>query len=678
MLWGAKASQRILVLGKFADGLERDVTAESRISIAHPSLAGVEAEGRVAGLADGETWLSAEFRGQVAKIRLQIAASQQTRPFSFTRDIGGIFTRHGCNGSDCHGSVVGRGGFKLSSDALDPREDYRWLIEGGVYSVFTVAPKAPSPPRINLEQPEQSLLLLKPAFTVPHGGGSLFSRGSEDYRTILDWVRNGAPFGQADARIERLEVFPAQPVLDLNGKQNLLVLAHRSGGRRAEASGQVRYESVDPEVAEVSADGLIQAKKAGETPILIHVAGHAPVGIRVGIVANPIVEYPAVARNNLIDDNVFQRLRQLSIIPSHLSSDAEFLRRLCLDVTGTLPPPERVREFLADKDPRKREKLIKTLLNSPEYVDYWTFRLADLFRVNTWAQNSIPKASQMYWEWIRDSVARNKPYDQLARERIAAQGYDGPVIHYQSVDEFRSPEDIMAEQARVFLGRRLDCAQCHNHPYEAWTQNQFWGMTAFFGRLTRLWDQVDFVLIDYPGGHGKMGKGFRMIHPRTKKEVQPRFLDGTALPGDQLADPRMRLAEWMTSHPYFAEAAVNRIWSYFFGRGLVDPVDDFRLANPPTHPALLAVLAQDFREHEYDLKYLIGRIVESRTYQLSHRPNETNKDDRLNYSRALSRPLDAEVLWDAINQFVGVEEDSEKWRGGRASTRTRAINLINA
>ena len=676
VLWGAKASQRILVLGKFGDGLERDVTAESRITIADPSLAGVEAEGRVAGLADGETWLSAEFRGQAAKIRLRIAASRQSRPFSFARDIGGIFTRRGCNGSDCHGSVVGRGGFKLSSDALDPKEDYRWLIEGGVYSVFTVAPKAPSPPRINLEQPEQSLLLLKPTFAVPHGGGSLFSRGSEDYRTILDWVRNGAPFGQADARIERLEIFPAQPVLDLNGKQNLLLLAHRSGGRREDASGQARYESVDRDVAEVSAEGVIRAKKAGETPILIHVAGHAPVGIRVGIAADPLVEYPTAPRNNLIDDHVFRRLRQLSIIPSRLSSDAEFLRRLCLDVTGTLPPPERVREFLADKDPGKREKLIKTLLDSPEYVDYWTFRFADLFRVNAFAQNAIAKASQTYWEWIRDSVARNKPYDQLARERIAVQGYDGPVMHYQSVDEFRSPEDIMAEQARVFLGRRLDCAQCHNHPYEAWTQNQFWGMAAFFSRLTRLWDQVDFVLIDYPGGHGKMGKGFRMVHPRTKKEVQPRFLDGTALPGDQLADPRMRLAEWMTSHPYFAEAAVNRMWSYFFGRGLVDPVDDFRLANPSTHPALLAALARDFREHEYDLKSLIGRIVESRTYQLSHAPNETNKDDRLNYSRALSRPLDAEVLWDAINQFAGVEEDSEKWRGGRASTRTRAINLM--
>jgi len=674
-LRGAQASQRILVLGKFSDGLERDLTAESRITLADAATAGLE-DGRVVALADGETWLSAEFRGRAAKIRLRIEASRQERPFRFARDIGGIFTRRGCNSSGCHGSVVGRGGFKLSSDALDPQEDYRWVTEGGVYSVFSVAPKAPSPPRINRKEPEQSLLLLKPTFGVPHGGGSLFSRGSTDYRTLLDWIRNGAPFGQEDAPIDRLDVFPKEPVLDRNGKQRLLVIARRSNGGYEDAAGLARFESADREVAEVSADGLIQAKKAGETPILIHVAGHAPVGIRVAIAASPRVEYPEVARNNLVDDHVFARLRQLSIVPSVLSSDAEFLRRLCLDVTGTLPPPERAREFLADRNPNKRRKLIETLLDSPEYVDYWTFRFADLFRVNLFVQNSIAKASQTYWEWIRDSIARNKPYDQMARERIAAQGYDGAVMHYQTVNEFRAAEDNMAEQVRVFLGRRLDCSQCHNHPYEAWSQNQFWGMAAFFGRLTRLWDQVDFVLIDYPGGHGEMGNGVRMTHPRTKEEVQPRFLDGTLLPENQLRDPRMKLAEWMTAHPYFAEATVNRMWGYFFGRGLVDPVDDIRLANPPTHPALLASLAQDFREHGHDLKRLIRTIVESRTYQLSHTPNETNKDDRLSYSRAFSRPLDAEVLWDAINQFAGVEEDSEKWRGGRASTRTRAINLM--
>src|SRR5262249_241697 len=283
---------------------------------------------------------------------------------------------------------------------------------------------------------------------------------------------------------------------------------------------------------------------------------------------------------------VFEKLRKLSIVPAPQSTDSEFLRRVCLDITGTLPPTERVRQFLASKDPQKRDKLIETLLEAPEYVDYWTFRFADLFRVSLWAQNAVLKSSQMYWEWIHESVAQNKPYDQMARERISAQGYDGPVMHYQSVNEFRDPQDIMAEQVRVFLGRRLDCAQCHNHPYEAWSQDQYWGMAAFFSRLTRLGDQVDFVLIDYPGGHGELGRGLKLIHPRTKKDVEPTFLDGTTLPDGYRADPRLGLAEWMTStrNPYFAEAIVNRIWSNFFGRGIVDPVDDFRSTNPATHP----------------------------------------------------------------------------------------------
>jgi hypothetical protein len=397
----------------------------------------------------------------------------------------------------------------------------------------------------------------------------------------------------------------------------------------------------------------------------------------VGVIPKAIIDYPSVARHNLIDRYVFDKLRTLSVIPSGLSSDAEFLRRPCLDVTGTLAPPERVREFLASKDPDKRDKLIDALLDSPEYFEYWTFRFADLFRVGLWAQNSITKASQMYWEWIRDSIASNKPYDQIARERVAAQGYDGPVMHYQSVDEFKAPADNMAEEVRVFLGRRLDCAQCHDHPYEPWSQDQFWGMASFFGRLTRLGDQSDFVLLDYPGGHGEFGKGVRMVHPRTKRDTEPTFLDGGAVPAARTGDPRMSLAEWMTSpqNPYFAEAAVNRIWSYFFGRGFVNPVDDFRVTNPPTHSDLLSMLAREFRQHGYDLKYLFRLILQSRTYQLSHTSNESNKSDTSNYSRAYARPLDAEVLWDAITQFTGIQAP-EPWRGARASSRTRAIDLV--
>lgn len=677
-LGGADAAQRVLVIGKFADGLERDITSDSQIAVSNPALAKIEG-GRVRAISDGRSEVTATYKSFNTSSKLRVADSQKHKAFQFAWDVGEVLTRRGCNNNACHGSVVGRGGFKLSVDARYPQEDYNWILKGGVFSVFTVEPKAPSPPRINLSEPEKSLLLLKPTLAITHGGGRLLSPKDADYVTLLNWIQNGAPYGEpVNARIDSLEVFPREVVMDSAGSQQFIVTAHLAGGRSEDVTEQARYILGNNEIASITGGGLVKPKATGETAVIVHVAGQAPITAWLGVIAKPVVNYPAVARNNLIDEFVFAKLRSLSIVPSDLSSDAEFLRRACLDLTGTLPPPEQVRKFLASKDPNKRAKLIDILLDSPEYVEYWTFRFADLFRVALFAQNSITKASQTYWEWIRDSIASNKPYDQIARERISAQGYAGPVMHYQSVDEFKSPQDNMAEEVRVFLGRRLDCAQCHNHPYEPWSQDQFWGMAAFFGRMTRLGDQSDFVLIDYPGGHGEFGKGIRIVHPRTKQDVQPKFLDGSSVPANQVFDPRMSLAEWVTSpqNSYFAEATVNRIWSYFFGRGFVNPVDDFRITNPPTHPALLRALASNFQQHGYDLKHLFRLILQSRTYQLSHIPNESNKDDASNYSRAYSRPLLAEVLWDAISQFAGGEEGFEHWRGARASRRTRAIDLV--
>jgi hypothetical protein len=678
-LWGAHAAQRVVVIGEYGDGLERDLTAQTHLTVSNPALASVDEGARVVAVADGRTEVAAAFQGFRAQSRLSIADSQVQRPFEFQRDIGEIFTRRGCNNNTCHGSVKGRGGFKLSADALYPQEDYNWILKGGVYSVLTVEPKAPSSPRINLAEPAKSLILLKPTLTIPHGGGHIFGPEDADYATLLNWIKRGAGYGgREDLTGAHLEVLPKEAVLDLTESRQLLVTLRLSNGRTEDVTGQVRYSLTNSDVASVTEGGQIKPKTSGETAVIIHAAGLAPVTAWLGVVAKPIQNYPAVGRRNLIDNYTFAKLRNLSILPSKPSSDAEFLRRVCLDLTGTLPPPQRVREFLASKDPDKRDKLIDTLLSSPEYVEYWTFRFADLFRVAVYVQNSITKASQFYWEWIRSSIASNKPYDQIARERIAAQGYDGPVMHYQSVDEFNTPQNNMAEEVRLFLGRRLDCAQCHNHPYEQWSQNQFWGMAAFYGKMTRLGDQSDFVLIDLPGGHGENGHGQMMIHPRTHQEVEPRFLDGTTLAAGQAADPRLALAQWMTSprNPYFAEAAVNRFWSYFFGQGFVNPVDDFRITNPPSHAALLDALAKDFEEHGYDLKHLFRLIVQSATYQLSHTPNETNRADTTNYSRAYARPLDAEVLWDAIHQVAGAEEGFEHFRGARLSRRTRAIDLI--
>ncbi len=679
-LWEAGATQRFLLLGRYGDGLERDLTSQADLSVSDTAVARLDREGKVAAVARGAATLTAAVKGLRAGAEINVTAADGTRPFSFGREIGGILTKKGCNASDCHGSVKGKGGFKLSANALYPKEDYQWIVEGGAYQVLSPEAAGERKSRIDLKDPEKSLLLAKATLALPHGGGARLNPDSRDYLAILDWIREGAVYGQEHdgtaARIRRLEILPRSVTLDTGGTSQLIVMAHLSDGRREDLTDQVLYASNDASVVEISERGLVTGMQTGETAVVVRAAGQAA-SMGVGVIADPILDYPEVPRRNTIDEFVFAKLRRLNILPSELSSDEEFLRRVCLDLTGTLPPPQRVREYLEDPDPGKRDRLIEVLLDSPEYVDYWTYRLADLFRVAMYSTGKL-KNTRMYWEWIRDGVARNRPYDRIARERIGAQGYDGPSRHYyRPGGELPLPANMMAEQVRVFLGRRLDCAQCHNHPYERWSQDQFWGLAAFFGRVSRIGQLgMDMIIIDDPAGHGQFGQGEKVIHPRTRQLVEPRFLDGQPLPEEQRTDLRMKLAEWITAHPYFAEAAVNRFWGYFFGRGLVDPVDDFRLTNPPSHPGLLRALAKDFRKQGHDLKHLMRQIVQSRTYQLSGGTNPSNRKDRVNFSRALPRPLDAEVVLDAISQVTGINEDFHHWDPGREPSGTRAINLI--
>src|SRR5262249_55564685 len=426
----------------------------------------------------------------------------------------------------CHGSVKGQNGFKLSMSALYPREDYTWIVQGGTYQVLTAEQTKPRKPRINPEKPEQSLLLLKATAAVKHGGGERFAEVSADYLEILDWIKKGAPYseGEEAARITRLEIEPRQVVLDMKGKQQLLVTAQLSNGRREDMTDKVLYISNNEEVAQVSPEGRLEAVRAGETAVVVRAAGQvATVG--VAVITPALTEYPPVKGRNLIDDHVFAKLRKLRIVPAPLSRDDEFLRRVCLDLTGTLPPPERVREFVADRDPDKRDKLIEVLLDSPQFVEFWTYRFADLFRVNHTSLQKI-KRTHSHLEWVRLSIARNKPYDQMARERIAAQGYGGPTSHVFRVGDFIAPQEVMAEELRVFGGVRLECAQCHNHPFEAWSQDQFWGLAAFFGQLTHAGSEEEALLIDFPAGEAGRKTLRPVTHPRTKQPVKPAFPAG--------------------------------------------------------------------------------------------------------------------------------------------------------
>ena len=675
------ASQHFVVMGTFADGLDRDLTSGSRFHLSDTALARVDDGGRVVALAPGEVTLRAESGGHEVRSQIRIDPGAEPRPFRFDRDIASILTKRGCNASECHGSVKGQGGFKLSLDGLYPEEDHEWIVKGGIYQVLVMESGGPRVPRVNPEHPEQSLLLKKATMQVGHVGGERIGADSADYATLLDWIRKGAEYGDRseERRIERVTVFPREAVLDAKGVQQLLVTAYGPDGRSEDISHQARYVSQNPHVVTVDENGRVTATGSGETTVLVRTAGHA-VSARFGVVdASAPVDFRIEPRN-LIDKHVFAKLRKFQIRPSELSSDSEFLRRVCLDITGTLPPPDRVREFLADRDPRKRDKLIETLLDSPQYADYWSFLFADLFRVTYTTVGPI-KEVKAYDDWVRNGILQNKPYDRMARERIAAQGYGAPTRHFFRYTELIVPHEIMAEQVRLFMGRRLDCAQCHNHPFETWSQDQFWGMTAFFGNVTQLLDSQ--LVWDNPEGgrsYDLKQEGIKTVHPRRKEEVRARFMDGSYLTAEQERDPRMALAEWIIAQPAFAETVVNRVWGYFFGRGIVDPVDDFKVSNPPTHPVLLSALAEDFVEHGYDLKHLMRLIVRSRTYQTSGVPNRTNREDGINYSRALARPLQATVLLDAISHATGVPEEfpvhPKTVRTGAARPGARAIDLI--
>ena len=671
-LVGSRSVQRFLVLGRYGDGRERDVTAQVSFHLSDPNVVRLE-NGQAFGLQDGETSMTFRLQSLEATAQLRVQGSDQVEPFSFVRDVGGVLTRRGCNTSTCHGSVKGQAGFKLSVSATNPKADYRWIVKGGVFQVLTSESKGPEVSRVDLEEPEQSLILLKATGAVPHGGGKRLATGSPGHEVLLEWIRKGAAYGEEGAGegvvVEKLEVLPGDLVLDAEASHQLLVLAHLSDGSQQDFTDQVRYTSNDVDTVRVDFSGKVEAVNPGETAIVIQGAGQA-VSSRVGVVSRAVADYPDVPTFNLIDTYVFDKLRRFNLVPSKLSSDAEFLRRVCLDLTGTLPPPHRVREFLESKNPNKREHLIEALLDSPEWADFWAFRFGDLLRWYGGA-TQLENDTQYYGQWVRNSLAENKPYDQIARARIAAQGYDAASRHYYVLRFLTPPPDVITEQVRLFLGRRLDCARCHDHPFEAWTQDQFWGLAAFYGRMIDVRRTVmdDSLLVDYP----EMAS--RVVHPRSEEVVEPTYLDGRVVPEGERSDLRMRLADWVIDHPYFAETAVNRMWDWFFGRGFVNPVDDFRSTNPPTHPKLLKALAQDFRDSGYDLKHLMRRIARSRTYQLSGEPKPTNRNDAVNFSRSLPRALDTPVLLDMISQVTGVPEEFAAGNRGYPPG-TRAIQVL--
>ncbi len=584
------------------------------------------------------------------------AAAGEKPKLSFVKDIVPIFTKSGCANSNCHGSIRGQAGFKLSLFGYEPDLDYDAIV------------KAQDGRRINKTDAAKSLILLKPTFSIPHGGGERFKIGSLEYDAILDWIRDGATYDSAGSpRLKTLRVTPEEiTLIGIGTKHQLTAMGAYTDGSTEDLTRKVQYTANDESVVEISPLGEIKTRRAGETAIMVRTLGKA-VAARIAVVEQPpMANYPDVPRNNFIDELVFAKLKRLNIIPSMLSSDQEFLRRVSLDTTGMLPTIEETKAFLESKDPDKRAKLIDQLIDRPEFAEVWATRFADLFRTGLLDQGY--KGGRLMYNWVRKAVMEDKPYNQFATELLTASGQlkFNPTANFYYVTEFSEPENLATNVSQVFLGVRLECARCHNHPWEKWTQDDFWGFAAFFGRMgikDTYENDESQVLLKVKG---------EVIHPKTKQAVSPKYLDGPSEAEHPDEDIREKLAAWITSpkNPWFPRAIMNRMVKHYLGRGLVEPVDDFRVTNPPTNEALLDALAKDFVENGYHMKRTARLILNSRVYQLASEPNETNRGDQINYSRYYVKRLMAEQLADSITEVTGVPE---KYPGYMLGTRAMAI-----
>src|SRR5262245_16115630 len=654
LIVGATLTQTLIVTGKYTDGSLRDLTRQATFTSSDPTIATVDPSGTVKAIKNGMAWITAKVGRLSARQAVRVQLSDQKRGVSFVNDIAPIFVRLGCSASNCHGALNGQNGFKLSLFGYEPETDYKAVVE------------ASEGRRINRAEPAKSLILLKPTQSVPHGGGKRFELGSFEYNALKEWIEAGAPAGGSnEAKMVRLEVVPRERVLlSADAMQQLVVMAHYADGTTADVTRKVRYQSNDDSIATVSADGLVAAKRSGEAAILVRSLDQVTAA-RVGVVLSaPVRNYPNAPRNNFIDELIFNKLKRLNIVPSELCSDEEFLRRPHLDLIGVLPTAEEARKFLASRDPNKRAQLVDELLERPEYADFWGLYWSD--RLSNSRQFLYEKGTFFFQQWLREAMAQNLPYDQFARELITATGglYEvAPTSYYPLM---KKAEDMATTTSQIFLGVGLECARCHDHPFEKWKQDDFLGLAAFFSQVrhkNRIRQNERVLYLDLK---------LELKHPKSQQPVAPKFLGGEQVKLEPDRDRREVLADWMTapSNPFFAKAIVNRLWKHFLGRGLVEPVDDFRVTNPPTNEALLTALAEDFIRHKYDLKHLFRTIVGSRVYQLSAQPNGTNREDKQFYSRFYLKRLNAEELLDGICR---VTEIPEKFPGFHLGTRATQL-----
>ncbi|HEV2383094.1 MAG TPA: DUF1549 domain-containing protein [Terriglobia bacterium] len=652
---GPRYTQRLVVEGTFADGHQEDMTAQARITSSDPKVALMDKDGFALPQGDGEASVTATVEGHRATSTVNVKDYAAATVWSFRNDVLPVMTKVGCNSGPCHGAAAGKNGFKLTLRGYDPDTDYYTLTHQALAR------------RTDEIEPAKSLILLKPTLTIAHGGGKRFEAGSPEYRVISGWIAQGMPAPQAsDARVTEIQVLPHEASLRPGAEQQLVVSALFSDGHTEDVTRWAKYDSGDEGVATVDQNGHVTMHGYGEAPVTVWYQSKVTFArLRIPF-PYQLAEtaFQKAPHHNYIDDDVLKHLAVLHIPPSPPANDSEFIRRAYLDAAGILPTPAEVDGFLKDPAPNKRDELIDALMKRPEFVDYWAYKWSDLLLVTS---NKLSNEQMWsYYNWIHQSVAADKPWNQLVYQVVTATGNteQNGAANYWVIH--RDPLDTSENMAQAFLGITITCAHCHNHPLAKWTQKDYYGMANLFARVR--------LKTFAPGGFrtavGPLFNDVTVYSAPTGEFTDDRFmmvlppkpLDATALPETIPGDTRVYFAKWLTSpeNPFFARNMVNRIWRNFMGRGLVEPVDDMRDTNPASNDELLDALVKDFKAHDFDINYMIRTVMQSATYQASSHPLKENADDDKYGSHYVIKRLPAEVLLDAYSQ---VTQEPEKFDG---------------
>jgi hypothetical protein len=632
----ARDARSLLLSGLTDSGEWIDLTGQGEF-VDVPSSLRIDEDGYIYPVAVGDSTLRIEAGGHTVEVPVSVRGVEPPA-ISFVREVMPAISKLGCNAGTCHGSAKGKNGFKLSLRGYDPDHDYYALIQDI------------SGRRFNRAFPDQSLMLLKPTAEVPHKGGQVVVPGSEDHQLFVDWITQGVVSDAGvTTRVEWVETFPATVDIATPGmQQQMLVIAHYPDGSTRDVTREAVFTSSVGDVATVEKGGLITSVRRGETSILTRYEGaYGTTGVVV-MGERDGFRWFDTAQYNYIDEHVHDKLRRMKILPSELCTDEEFIRRASLDLIGLPPRPDEVRAFVSDETPSKdkREALVDRLFDDPGFVQHWTHKWADLLQCN--GKFLGDKGVWLFRSWIEDSIARNKPYDEFVHELLTANGstYENPAANYYRVS--REYPAAVENTTQLFLGTRFSCNKCHDHPFEKWTQNQYYQLGAFFADVGIKPGKLpgeEIVYTNYTPTD--------VTHPTTLESVEPLVPYGDI--GDGAASRREALADWVTSpdNPLFARSAANRLWSYFMGRGIIEPVDDVRTSNPPSNPELLDALTVDFVDSGFDMRHVMRVIMTSRTYQQSVKVNEWNEDDEINFSHAIAKRLTAEQLLDSITVATG-------------------------